>query len=105
MHPDMPFFRVLIEGTNLSLPSEGEEGSIVGFFTSRVLWSNTLAGAETKALASVKRLWETGNYATQPSAKQLVLSISESSPSTFRQWLSAPNKGHAFFAANQASEA
>ena len=101
----MPFFLVLIEGTNVSILSEAEEAPIVGFFTSRVVWSSTLVKAETKALASVKRLWGTGSYARQPSAKQLALSVSESGPSTLRQWLSAPNKGHTFFTANEPSEA
>ena len=101
----MPFFLVMIEGTNLSIPSEAEQAPIVGFFTSRVVWSSTLAKAEIKALASVRRLWETGSYARQPSSKQLVLSVSESAPSTLRQWLSAPNSGHTFFAENEPSEA
>ena len=101
----MPFFQVLIEGANLSIPGESDGDPIVGFFTSRIVWSSNLARAEAKALESVKQLWCAGSYAQQPSAAQLVLSVSESAPATLRQWLSAPNKGHAFFSAAEASEA
>lgn len=101
----MPFYRVLIEGSNLDIPNEVGDPPIVGFFTSRVLWSNSKADAEIKALNSVKQLWERGGYFTKSSAGQLALSVSESGPASLWQWLTAPNKGHAFFAAESAREA
>ena len=93
----MPFFQVLIEGTNLNITSGEGTPPMVGFFASRVVWSNTCADAEAKALESVRKLWSNGSYAAQPSSGQLSLSISESGPSTLLQWLRAPNKGHSFF--------
>lgn len=101
----MPFFVVLIEGTNLAIPGEGGEPPIIGFFTSRVVWSRTKCQAEMAVLKSVRQLWSSGTYAKQPSAGKLVLSVSESGPSTFRQWLSAPRGGHAFFSEGGGNEA
>jgi hypothetical protein len=101
----MPFYRVLIEGTNLRIPGEQNQPPIVGFFTTRVVWSSTQASAEAKAMQSVRQLWAMGSYGSQPSAKQLKLAVSESGPSTLWRWLSAPNKGHAFFAAEASGEA
>ena len=101
----MPFFKVLIRGSNVSIPAEDEGPAIVGFYTSRIVWSNTRANAEQKALGSVKELWTTGRYASRPSAARLALSVSESGPASLSQWFFAPNKGHAFFAAEPAGDA
>jgi hypothetical protein len=101
----MPFFQVLVEGTGLSIPGDPETPPIVGFFASRVVWATSKLKAEEIALRSVRQLWATGSYASQPSAGSLVLAVSESSPSTFLKWLRAPNKGHAFFPAEGQSEA
>src|SRR5262245_61599892 len=101
----MPFFRVLIEGSNLSIPSEAGSPPIIGFFTSRVVWSGTRAQAEAKVLRSIERQWARGTYAAKPSASQLKLSVSESGLASLRQWLSAPRSGHAFFSSGSAGEA
>lgn len=101
----MPFFRVLIEGSNLSIPGEAGGSPIVGFFTSRVVWSDTKANAESKVLHSVEQLWASGSYAAKPSASQLKLSVSESGPASLGQWFSAPRKGHSFFSAENPGEA
>lgn len=100
----MPFYSVLIEGENLNIPSESGGPPITGFFTSRVEWADSKSKAESKALDSVKRLWSNGRYAAQASAASLLLSVSESAPSTFWQWLVAPNNGHAFFAEEDNSD-
>ena len=101
----MPFFTVLIEGSDLRIPGEPGSSPIVGFFTSRVVWSHTKASAESKVLRSVEKLWAEGSYSAQPSASQLKLSVSESGPASLKQWLVAPRKGHTFFPEENASEA
>lgn len=102
----MPFFHVLIEGTNLCIPGqEDHELPIVGFFTSRVVWALELRAAEAKALQNVRDVWVRGDCAKQPTSDQLVLAVSESSPSSLRQWLLAPNKGHVFFPMEPEDEA
>ncbi len=57
----MPFFRVLIEGKNLCIPPPQGQ-SIVGFFTTRVVWSRTEADAQSKALRLVKELWSVDDH-------------------------------------------
>lgn len=101
----MPFFHVLIEGTNLCITGEEDQLPIVGFFTSRVVWAGDLKAAEAKALRNVRDVWTRGDCADQPTAEQLSLAVSESSSSSFRQWLLAPNKGHVFFQMEPVDEA
>lgn len=97
----MPFFRFLLEGTNLQIPVEGAT-PVIGFFTTRVVWANTRAEAEAKALQSVRDLWTTGRYAATPSAAQLTITGSETGPANLWSWLRAPSTGHAFFASESA---
>lgn len=93
----MPFFHVLVEGTNLCIPGPAGEPPIAGFFTSRIVWAADTKGAETKAMKAVQDVWASGSCAAQPTSDQLVLAVSGSNPSSFREWLRAPNKGHVFF--------
>jgi hypothetical protein len=95
----MPFFKVIVEGSNLSIPSEQTESPIAGFFTSRVVWASNKLAAEAKAVRSVEKLWAEPAYVSQPSASKLVLAVSKSTPASIWQWLAAPNKGHTFFPA------
>jgi hypothetical protein len=101
----MPFFSVLMEGSNLCTPSGHGEPPIAGFFASRVIWVADMGTAEDKALRSVRNAWVNGDYATQPTSGQLDLTVSETKPSSFRGWLGASNTGHTFFPAEQVSEA
>lgn len=102
----MPFFHVLIEGTNLCIPGKEEhDAPIVGFFTSRVVWAPELKAAEAKALRIVRDVWARGDCARQPTSNQLVLAVSQSGLSTARRWFLAPNKGHVFFPKELADEA
>jgi hypothetical protein len=101
----MPFFRVLIEGSNLCIPGEQDEPPLAGFFTSRVVWATDMGNAEGKALGFVRDAWENGDYAKQPTSGRLELAVTESSQSSFRQWLRGPNKGHTFFSAEQEGDA
>jgi hypothetical protein len=101
----MPFFLVVIEGSNLCIPGEQDEPPIAGFFTSRFVWAADIGNAEGKALRSVRNAWESGGYAKQPTAGQLRLAVTESSPSSFRQWLQGPSKGHTFFPAEAEGDA
>lgn len=101
----MPFFHVLVEGTNLCIPGQVGELPIVGFFTSRIVWATDTKAAEVKALEAVRDVWVSGSCAAQPTSDQLVLAVSESNPSSFGQWLRAPNKGHMFFPMEPLDEA
>jgi len=93
----MPFFHVLLEGSNLCIPGQPGEAPSVGFFTTRVVWARGIEDAEGKALRSVKKAWEHGVYAKQPTSEQLKLRVSESGPSSLGRWLRAPNRGHVYF--------
>lgn len=101
----MPFFNILVEGSNLFIPGRDGDPPVVGFFTSRVVWASAVHKAEQKALQSVRDEWQTGEYARHPTSDRLQLATSEVSPSSFSRWLSAPNKGHVFFPADPEDEA
>ncbi|MBL8279053.1 MAG: hypothetical protein JNL93_20325 [Pelomonas sp.] len=93
----MPFFNVLVEGSNLFIPGKDGDPPVVGFFASRVVWASKARKAEQKALQSVRDEWQTGEYANHPTSDRLQLAASEVSRSSFSRWLGAPNKGHVFF--------
>lgn len=96
----MPFFSVLIEGSNQCIPGQGDEPPAVGFFTSRIVWARELRMAARKAVQAVRDDWRTGSCARQPTADQLKLVVSESSLSSVFRWVFGPNKGHVFFSAD-----
>ena len=93
----MPFFRVLLQGTNLQMRETAGDRAITGFFTTRFVAAPSLAIAESKAILSVRRLWLSPKFATRPGALELQLTVSESSPCSAWQWLRAHNKGHSFY--------
>jgi hypothetical protein len=101
----MPFFSVLMEGSNLRIPGGNGEPPIAGFFAARVVWAADTRTAEDKALRSVRDAWVNGGYASQPTSSQLDLAVSETKLSSLRGWLDASNRGYTFFSVEQVSEA
>lgn len=59
----MAYFRVMLGGTGIDVPSEENESSIIGFFTTRFVRGGTVREAERKAKDMVLSEWLSGEYA------------------------------------------
>ena len=60
----MPFFRVMLSGTGISLPCEEGSAPIVGFYTTRDVYASSIEQAVRKATDLVLKHWlPGGNYA------------------------------------------
>lgn len=93
----MPFFCVLIEGSNICIPGQGDAPPITGFFSSQVLWASSARDAERKALQSIRRTWNRGVDTNHLNSIQPNLNVSETRLSTFSQWLFHSTSGTVFF--------
>ena len=61
----MPFFRVMLSGTGISIPSEDGSAPVVGFYTTRDVYASNVEQATTKATDLVLKHWlPGGSYAT-----------------------------------------
>ena len=102
----MPFFRVMLHGTGIEVPSvEGDEPPIVGFYTSRDVTASDEGVAVRAAADLVKAEWVSGDYADANRG-----SVPELAPEgvtrigLFARWLSR-TRGYTFYAADPAEDA
>ena len=58
--PEVPYFVVFVHGRGIDLPVDGEEGSIAGFFTSRVVKSANVEAAKKLAMEMLAEEWRVG---------------------------------------------
>ncbi|MEM7431645.1 MAG: hypothetical protein AAF351_06860 [Pseudomonadota bacterium] len=95
----MPYFRVLLEGRGLAIPSGDEP--IVGFFTTRWVRAQTSDEAKRLTPSLVLYEWEEGEYARHNEGGRLTVSVD-----TVRSvgWLNfvwnQPGRGYTFYPAD-----
>lgn len=56
----MPFFRVMLSGTGISLAIEGSPDAAIGFFTTRDVFASNAEQASKKAIDLVLKHWRPG---------------------------------------------
>lgn len=56
----MPFFRVMLSGTGISIPLEDASDPVIGFFTTRDVFAQNADQAEAKAVELVLKHWTPG---------------------------------------------
>ena len=93
----MPYFRVLLEGTGIDIPSENNDPPIVGFFTTRIVEASTGAEAESKVKEMILSDWSLGKYAEANIGRLPILSINSVEDSDFFESLRFKNKGYIFY--------
>ncbi|MBE7366208.1 hypothetical protein [Ramlibacter pallidus] len=59
----MPYYRVMLHGTGIRVPSEGSGEDIIGFYTTRLVRASSEAEAERNACRNVETQWTTEEYA------------------------------------------
>ena len=92
-------YRVVIHGTGFSLPLDGRDESIIGFFTTRFVAAVNVRDAEIKACASVSTEWkQCGHEACAECSPLLELEELELVHGRFRLRSGA---GFAFYAASE----
>lgn len=94
----MPYFRVRIEGTGISVPMEGSVA--VGFFATRAVRAESPSHAAEKARSMVASSWTTGKYSGWNKGAAPTLQVDEVWRSTWLKDLFFVNDGHTFFPAD-----
>jgi len=100
----MPYYRVLLEAGGIKVPNLSDGPPIVGFFTTRVVRSDSVPEAEQKAKAMVLADWTTGEYAASNVGGKPELKADRVYGSNWWQYLWFKNNGHVFFTADENAE-
>ena len=95
----MRYFRVLLHGEGISVPSSGDQ--IIGFYTTR--WVKAGKPEEAKEIAKklVLRDWTDGEYAEVNEGDPPRLSVDSIVSVGFLNYLwNQPGKGHSFYSSD-----
>jgi hypothetical protein len=93
----MAYFRVMLSGTGIDIPSEDNSPSIIGFFTTRLIRAATVTQAQKKAKEMVLNEWASGCYAKANRGSLPVLSVESIDKSNIMESLRFKNKGYSFY--------
>ena len=94
----MPYFRVRIEGTGISVPTE--RSVAVGFFATRAVRAKSPEHAAEKARSMVATAWTTGKYSGWSNGAAPALHIDDVWRSSWLKDIFFVNDGHSFFPAD-----
>ena len=93
----MPYFRVLLHGSGISMPTEGG-APVIGFYTTRHVKASSHEAASEKAKDVVLRDWKDGVYAQANHGEMPELTIESVDKIRFIDALRSPNAGYTFYA-------
>jgi hypothetical protein len=95
------YFRVMLGGVGIDIPSEEDGPSIVGFFTTRLVRAATTVEAEKKAKDIVLNEWSLDQYAEANRGSLPGLSVETIDKCTLLESLRFKNKGYSFYMAEE----
>lgn len=93
----MPFFKVMLHGTGISLETDKLVGTIIGFYTTRLVRAKTEGDAKIKAKSDVEAEWASGAYAKSNKGLAPQISVESVVRTGLFQWLRFNNSGHSFY--------
>jgi hypothetical protein len=93
----MPYFRVMIEGEGIDVPSENNGPSIIGFFTTRIVEASTAEAAESKAKNMILAEWSTGTYAETNRSSLPTMVVESVIETGFLESVKFKNEGYTFY--------
>ena len=92
----MAFYKVIVHGTGISVPSDA--GSpLIGFYTTRAVRAGSAEEAVVKAKASVAALWSSQEYAEKNAGEPPTLETEAVAEISRWAAFKIPNKGHVFY--------
>ena len=98
----MPFFRVRVEGTGISVPMGDSEA--VGFFATRAVRARSEAEAVTKVRSMIQAAWTTGKYAAWSRGVAPAIRVEGVWQSPWLRNVLFKNHGHVFYPAEGAED-
>lgn len=99
----MPYFKVLIQGKDISVLSEDGTACVRGFFATRLVKAHSVVEATSTAKAIILSEWalnEASNSQGIPS-----LAVESVDQTSFFRWLVFKNAGFTFYATSPTNEA
>lgn len=93
----MPYFKVMLEGNGIDIPSEENGPSIAGFFTTRLVRASTTEEAEEKAKKIILTEWTSGEYARTNKGLLPNLTLSSVEKATLIECLKSTYSGYSFY--------
>ena len=94
---NVPYFRVLLEGEGIEVPSKDNGPSIAGFFATRLVRAGTADEAEEKAKSMILSEWTSGSYANANKGSLPNLTISSVHKSSFMERFMSKFEGYTFY--------
>jgi hypothetical protein len=96
----MPYYRVMLHGTGIRVPSQEVGREIIGFYTTRLVLAPTEGEAVTRAHGKVMSQWSSGNYARSNKGQLPELSTQWVERTSFLDLFFFKATGHTFYAAD-----
>jgi hypothetical protein len=96
----MPFYRVMLNGTGIRMPSKESGEDIIGFYTTRLVRAPTEEEAVQKACSIVKTQWTTESYARSNKGVLPELSLEWVRRTSFLDLFFFKATGHMFYGAD-----
>lgn len=93
----MPYYRVMLHGTGIRVPSQESGEDLIGFYTTRLVRAASEAEAERNARRNVETQWTTGEYAATNLGARPELSTEWVRQTSFLDLFFFKSKGHAFY--------
>ena len=100
----MPYYRVLLEASEIRVRDLSGGPPIIGFFATRVVHADSLQEAKKKATDMVLADWTTGEYAALNIGNRPVVKVDGVYASNWSKHFVFKNKGHAFFTEDGSAE-
>jgi len=93
----LPYFKVMLEGKGIDIPSEENGPPITGFFTTRLVRASTIEEAEEKAKTMILTEWASGDYARANKGSFPSLTVSSMEKTSFIESLKSKYSGYSFY--------
>lgn len=94
----MPYYRVMLHGTEIRIPGEDPGQPIVGFYATRLVRGDSEDVAVLLAKERVTAEWAGPEYSAINLGRLPVLRAESVTRTSFLDRLMFPNKGHVFYA-------
>lgn len=100
----MPYYKVMLEGDGIDIPSEENGPSIIGFFTTRLVRASTPKDAEEKAMTMILSEWKSGTYALANRGLLPNLVTSSIEQASLFETFKSKYSGYSFYSQAEAEE-
>jgi hypothetical protein len=97
----MPYFRVMIHGEGIDVPSIDGSKSIIGFYSTRLVKARSAPEADATVRTLILSDWTSGSYAPANRGVPPSLRVESIIKTTVFDWLRFRNAGYTFYSRDE----